>query len=73
MTKISMFSEQTNEAGRFRHDEVLISEIEAFQTKGSCVDTPRSSALQVAARRRRMNAVEARQRSRWLPPLFRIY
>ena len=73
MTKKSMCSEQANDAGQFRHDEVLIAYIETFHRKSICVDTSQSFAAKVAARRRRWNAAEARQRSRWLDPLFRIY
>jgi hypothetical protein len=68
-----MFSEQTNDSGQFRHDEVLFGDIEALHRKGIGVDTSQSFASKVAARRRRRNAAEARQRSRWLDPLFRIY
>lgn len=73
MTKKCLLLEQTNDAWQFRHDEVLIGDIEAFHRKNICIDTSQSYASKVAARRRRRNAAEARQRSRWLDPLFRIY
>lgn len=72
MTKKSMFLEQANDSAQFRDDELLIGNIEAFRRKGICSDTSRSCASKVAARRRRWNAAEARQRALWLDPLFRI-
>jgi hypothetical protein len=73
MTKKSMFLDQMNDSGQFRDDERLIGEIEAFCRRGMGGDTSQSFAAKVAARRRRRNAAEARQRARWLDPLFRIY
>jgi hypothetical protein len=73
MTKKRMFSVQTNDSGQVRHDGLLIGDIEALRSEGICGDTSQSSAPNAAARRRRRNATVARQWSRWLEPLFRIY